>query len=269
MSMTFRLDGKVAIVTGAGQGLGAASARIMAEQGATVVVGDINGATAEETAAAIRAQGGKATAKTMDASKEPSVRDLIETTHRTHGRLDILHNNAGGSFIEPDELVVDMSQEAWDQTMTMNLSSALWGIRHAVPLMIAGGGGSIINTVSAAATFAQSNRGAYGVAKAGVASLTRYIAVQYGRKNIRCNGIAPGLILSPRAFTVMSEPMRKAITKHATTPRAGKPEDVGYLAAFLASEASAYINGQVILLDGGVGVHFPHDADVLEMTGGV
>src|SRR5690242_16435756 len=109
--MTFRLDGKVAIITGAAQGLGAASARIMAEQGATVVLGDINAPLVEKTAAAIRATGAQATAVAMDASKEDSVRALIEGTHRTHGRLDILHNNAGGSFVEPEKLAADMSED--------------------------------------------------------------------------------------------------------------------------------------------------------------
>ena len=265
--MSFRLDGKVAIVSAAAQGIGAASARIMAEFGATVVLADMNEAGAKETAAAINAAGGKASARFLDARDEKSVREMIVETHKTHGRLDILHNNAGGTYPDRDGLAADVTQDTWNEIFAWNMDSTNWGCRYAIPLMVAGGGGSIINTISCAADFAQSIQTAYGAAKGAVASYTRYVAVQYGRKNIRCNGISPGLILTPHAIEKMPEPVRRELIKHTTTPRLGKPEDIGNLAAFLASDASGYINGQVITVDGGVSARFPHDAGMLDVMG--
>jgi NAD(P)-dependent dehydrogenase (short-subunit alcohol dehydrogenase family) len=265
--MDCRLDGKVAIVTAAAQGIGAASARIMAERGAIVVLADLNESLAKETAAAITKAGGIASGVALDARSEKSVRTMIEYTHRTYGRLDVLHNNAGGSYPERDRLVVDTSQDLWDEVFAWNMGSTNWGCRYAIPFMIAGGGGSIINTVSTAAAFAQSTQTAYGAAKGAVASYTRYVAVQYGRQNIRCNGIAPGLILTPHATQVVPETARITLFKHTTTPRLGKPEDIGNLAAFLASEAAGYINGQVITVDGGLSARFPQDAEMVEMNG--
>jgi NAD(P)-dependent dehydrogenase (short-subunit alcohol dehydrogenase family) len=265
--VAFRLDGKVAIVTAAGQGIGAASGSIMASLGATVVVADINEKGAQETAKAINAAGGKASAAYMDARQEASVRSLIEDTHNKYGRLDILHNNAGGTWLDRDRQAADIAQDAWDEIFAWNMDCTHWGCKYAIPLMIAGGGGSIVNTVTAGAAFAQSNQIVYGTAKAAVASYTRYVAVQYGWRNVRCNGVAPGLILTPHATEVMSKEFLNGICKHTTTARVGKPEDIGYAVAFLASDVAGYINGQILTVDGGVSVRFPHDAGVLEMQG--
>jgi NAD(P)-dependent dehydrogenase (short-subunit alcohol dehydrogenase family) len=265
--MSFRLDGKVAVISAAAQGIGAASARIMAELGATVVLADKNEAGAKETAASINAAGGKASARYLDARDEQSVRAMILESHKAHGRLDILHNNAGGTYPDRDGLAADVSQDTWNEVFAWNMDSTNWGCRYAIPLMIAGGGGSIINTISCAAGFAQSTQTAYGAAKGAVASYTRYVAVGYGRKNIRCNGIAPGLVLTPHAMEKVPEPVRRELFKHSTTPRLGKPEDIGNLVAFLASDAAGYINGQVINVDGGVSARFPHDAGMLEILG--
>lgn len=265
--MSLDLSGKVAIVTAAGQGIGAASARIMAERGARVVVADMNETGAKEIAAAINAAGGRASAMPLDARIESSVRAMIEETHKAHGRLDILHNNAGGTYPGRDLPAADVSEDTWKEIFAWNMDSTHWGCRYAIPLMLKGGGGSIINTVSTAAAFAQSTQTAYGAAKGAVASYTRYVAVQYGRKNIRCNGIAPGLVLTPRAFEATPEAWRSALFKNTTTPRLGKPEDIGELAAFLASDAAGYINGQVITVDGGVSIRFHHDVDQCEILG--
>ena len=265
--MSLNLKGKVAIVSAAGQGIGAASARIMAERGATVVVADLNEAGAKETAAAINSAGGKASAMFLDARSEDSVRAMIEETHKAHGRLDILHNNAGGTYPDRDLLAAEISEDTWREVFAWNTDSVHWGCKYAIPHMITAGGGAIVNTVTCGAYFAQSTQTAYGASKGAVASYTRYVAVQYGRKNIRCNGIAPGLILTPHAVEKMPEAVRNAIFKHTTTTRLGKPEDIGELAAFLASDASGYINGQVIAVDGGVSARFPHDAEMCEIMG--
>ena len=263
--MARKLENKVAVITAAGQGIGAASARIMAEQGAAVIVADINEAGARETAKAICDAGGRALGLALDVRDERSIKSVIETAHREFGRLDILHNNAGGCDGTGDHTSIDIPQDTWNNTLSFTLNSVFWGCRHAIPLMIAGGGGSIINTVSAAANFAQSVLVAYGTAKAAVAGLTRHVAVQHGPQNIRCNGISPGLILSPGVKAVMPPAIQKAILKHVPTPRGGKPEDIGHLAAFLASDDASYINGQVISVDGGIGVRFPHDAEMAEL----
>jgi NAD(P)-dependent dehydrogenase (short-subunit alcohol dehydrogenase family) len=266
--MSFRLDGKVAIVSAAAQGIGAASARIMAEFGAIVVLADKNETLANETAAAINAAGGKASARFFDARDEKSVTALITETHKTYGRLDILHNNAGGSYPDRDGLAADIIEDTWKEVFAWNMDSIHWACRCAIPLMVAGGGGSIINTISTAAAFAQSTQTAYGASKGAVASYTRYVAIQYGRKNIRCNGISPGLVLTPHAIEKMPEPVRSELFRHTTTPRLGKPDDIGNLAAFLASNAAGYINGQVITVDGGVSARFPHDAGMVELMDG-
>jgi NAD(P)-dependent dehydrogenase (short-subunit alcohol dehydrogenase family) len=264
--VNYNLDGKVAIITAAAQGIGAAGAQIMAESGATVVLADINESLAREAAAAITRAGGKASAIHFDARDEKSVRAMVEQTHRTYGRLDILFNNAGGTYPERDGTAADMSDDTWREIFAWNMDCTHWACRSAIPLMIAGGGGSIVNTVTTAAAFAQSTQTAYGAAKAAVASYTRYVAIQYGRQNIRCNGVSPGLTMTPHVLAAMPEAVKNAIAMHTTTPRLGKPEDQGHLAAFLASDASAYINGQIITVDGGVSARFPHDADLLAIS---
>ena len=266
-NMSLDLTDKVAVLTGAAQGIGAASAQIMAARGATVVVADINEAGAQCIADAITAAGGRASAIRLDAREQESVRTMIEGTHKTRGRLDILHNNAGGSYPDSDLAAADVAQDIWDDVFAWNMDGTHWGCKYAIPLMIADGGGSIINTVSCAAAFAQSMLTAYGAAKGAVASYTRYVAVQYGRKNIRCNGIAPGFIVRPQAAERKSVAMRQSLAKHITTPRVGQPEDIGELAAFLASDAAGYINGQIITVDGGVSARFPHDVDMCELMG--
>jgi NAD(P)-dependent dehydrogenase (short-subunit alcohol dehydrogenase family) len=202
----------------------------------------------------------------FDARNQESVCAVIDYAHRTYGRLDILHNNAGGSYPERDRKVVDSKWDVWEEVFAWNMYSTHWACQAAIPLMIAGSGGAIVNTVTAGAFFAQSTLTAYGAAKGALASYTRYVAVEYGCKNIRCNGVAPGLILRPASKLPQS--VHEAIGKHTTTPRLGKPEDIGNLVAFLASDAAGYINGQIILVDGGVSVRFPHDAEMVQITGG-
>jgi NAD(P)-dependent dehydrogenase (short-subunit alcohol dehydrogenase family) len=265
--MSRDLSGRVAIVTAAAQGIGEASARIMAAHGAAVVVADINEPGAKKVAESIVADGGRSSAVRMDARDEASIREMIEGAYKSYGRLDILHNNAGGTDPLKDSQAVEMTNDVWRDVFAYNMDSVHWGCKYAIPFMISGGAGAIVNTVTGGAYLGMSNQIAYGTSKGGVASYTRYIAVQYGHKNIRCNGIAPGLILTPNAQAVLSEPIIKALSKHKTTTRLGKPEDIGELAAFLASDAAAYINGQVIRVDGGAGIRSSHDADLREIMG--
>jgi NAD(P)-dependent dehydrogenase (short-subunit alcohol dehydrogenase family) len=257
-----RLDGKVAIVTGGASGIGAATARIMAEEGARVVVADRALEPAQAVAEAIARQGGTATAIAFDATEEASIRELVARTKATYGALHVLHSNVGATDIAKDLTVTELDLDTWDWVFKLCLKSVLIGARCAIPLMLEAGGGSIINTASGAGAAGSNTNTAYGVAKTAVMSLTRYIATQYGHQNIRCNCVSPGVILTPAVARAMPQPVVDIYARHTLTTRLGKPEDIGHLVAFLASDAAGYINGEVIAADGGLMAHLPVTAEL-------
>jgi NAD(P)-dependent dehydrogenase (short-subunit alcohol dehydrogenase family) len=256
-----RLNGKVAIVTGGASGIGQATAKILAAEGAKVVVADFNEAGASEVVAAIRASGGTAAAIGLDATNADSVRAMVEFARSQYGALHILHNNVGGTDVTKDLTVVDLDLDCWDKVFTLCLKSVLMGCKFAIPLMIESGGGSIINTASMSGTAGDLANTAYGVAKTGVMSLSKYVATQYGAQNIRCNAVAPSVVMTPAVEQFMPEPMLNSFKKHTLLPRLGKPEDIGYLVAFLASDEAGYITGQTLIADGGLSAHLPTTAD--------
>jgi NAD(P)-dependent dehydrogenase (short-subunit alcohol dehydrogenase family) len=243
-----RLNNKIAIVTGAASGIGLETAKILAREGAAVVVADFNEAGAQSVAAEINAAGGRAIATALDATSADSVRAMIELTRTTFGALHILHNNVGATDVTKDLNVVDLDLDTWDRTFAICLKSVMMGCKFGIPLMLESGGGSIINT-------------AYGVAKTAVMSLTKYVATQFGDKNIRCNTVSPGVIMTPAVEKLMPQPMIDAFIKHTLVPRLGKPADIGELVAFLASDAAGYITGQNIQADGGLITHLPNTAE--------
>jgi NAD(P)-dependent dehydrogenase (short-subunit alcohol dehydrogenase family) len=256
-----RLEDKVAIVTGGAGGIGSATARRLASEGARVVVADINLPQASEVADSIGAQ---TLALAYDAGDVASIKDLVEATVRHFGRLDILHNNAAITSAQvqaQDTTVVDIPFEIWDRTLQVNLKSYMAGCKYALPHMLAGGGGAIINTASGSGSHGDLARVAYGTSKAAIINLTRYVATQHGRDGIRCNAISPGLILTAASEKAVPELLRM-ISEHVSTPRLGRPEDVAALVAFLASEDAGYINGENITCDGGMCAHQPHVADL-------
>jgi NAD(P)-dependent dehydrogenase (short-subunit alcohol dehydrogenase family) len=259
-----RLQGKVCIVTGAALGIGRASAKLMAAEGARVVVADLDGAGAETVAAAIRDGGGDALAVQMDALQEDSVRAMVETAHRSYGRIDVLYNNVGFTDGKRDSTVLDMDWDYWDTVMRLNLKSTVHATRCTLPLMIAGGGGSLINTASMAAVYGMTQPTAYATAKSGLFAFSRSVAVQYGAKGIRCNTIAPGMIMTTRAPNWPAK-LKDIYTKHTPVPRFGQPEDIGHLAVYLASDESGYVTGQVFEVDGGLGIVAPTTADMREL----
>ena len=260
-----RLSGKVAIVAGAAFGIGRATATIMAREGAKVILGDYDADAAASAAEAIRSGGGEAHSIYFDATREESVRELIAKTRERHGRIDIMHNNVGGTEPGKDIDVVEMDLGAWDRILKLTLHSAMYGCRHVIPVMLETGGGAIMNTASMAGAIGDAGLTAYGAAKAGVINLTRYVATQYGRRNIRCNAVAPGLILTERANEAVSPPIQKIFEEHNLVPRNGRPEDIGNAVAFLASDDAAFITGQVLAVDGGMFIHNPTLVDMTKL----
>ena len=254
------LNEKVAVVTGAASGIGRATALLLAAQGAAVAIGDIAVGGARETAAAIDQRGGRALAVECDVTSPDAVRALIDETVTRFGRLDVLVNNAGAVGPETygrDTNVVDVDLALWDHIFDVNLRGVMLGCRFAIPHMIAGGGGSIVNVSSIDALTGRWGQVAYGVSKAGVNALTQYVATTHGRDQIRCNAVAPGLIMSPVAEAAYSARDRHVSSSNRLIARAGTPDDVAGMIAYLASDLSSFVTGQVIVIDGGTLCHHP------------
>ena len=253
-----RLEGKVAIVTGGGGGIGGASAKALAREGATVLVVDIDEGTAAEVVERIRTAGGDAAAWRADLSDEAQVVAVVEDTISRLGRLDVLHNNAAltdSDFLHRDTAVTELSLEVWERTLAVNLRSQMLMCKHAVPMMVRGGGGSIVNMSSGASLKGDRTRTAYGVSKAGVNALTMYVATSHGKKGIRANTILPGLVLTDAVRAHLDEAMLAGLGKATLTPYVGQPDDIAEVVVFLASEESRYITGQMIAVDGGMSAH--------------
>ena len=257
-----RVEEKVALVTGGASGIGLASAQLLAKEGAKVVIGDFNVEGAKAAAEEIKASGGEATGVFLDASKEESIKDAVEFTVNTYGSLTVMFNNVGLTNIQKDLDVVNIDLDEWDRLVNVNLKSVLLGARFAIPYMQKAGGGSIINTASTAAVAGDSIRSAYGASKTAVTGLTRYIATQYGKDNIRCNSIAPGLILTPAAEKNLPEAVREIFMKYNALPYHGEPEDIGNTVLFLASDESKFMTGQLLVVDGGHYMTSPTISDV-------
>jgi len=256
-----RLEGKVAIVTGGAGGIGGASCRKLAGEGASVVVADINLDGATEVAEGITGSGGVALAVAVDLADEGRVASLVASAVDAFGRLDVLHNNAAlteSDFLTRDTAVTELDLEVWDTTIAVNLTSQMLTCKHAIPEMIKGGGGSIINMSSGASLSGDRVRTAYGVSKAGVNTLTMYVATSHGKKGIRVNTIVPGLIITDAVRSHIPPNALEHLSRSTLTPQLGEPDDIGDLVVFLASDESRYITGQMIAIDGGMSVHAGH-----------
>jgi NAD(P)-dependent dehydrogenase (short-subunit alcohol dehydrogenase family) len=267
-----RVQDKVAIVTGGGSGIGRAAARRLAAEGALVAVVDIDGTRAEAVAGEIVEAGGTARAVTADVGDPDAVAAMVDTTVSAFGRLDILHNNAARldpDHMQHDGLVADLDVDHWDATMRVNLRGYVLGCKYALPHMIEGGSGSIVNTSSQAATHGDLRMSAYAMAKGGVNTLTRYVATQYGKAGVRCNAIMPGIVLTEAMLSdeEAAAGIQALLGRHTVTPWLGTPDDVANLVLFLASDESRYITGEVIGIDGGFSAHQATYGDLTGLMG--
>ena len=256
-----RFAGKVAIVTGAGSGIGQATARVLAADGARVTVADVNDNAAAATVASITDAGGTARAQHCDVSDETMVAALVADTVAAYGGLDVLHNNAAAlDQNRNDQDVVTMDLATWDRVMAVNLRGPLLGCRFAIPAMLERGGGAIVNTASAAAFYGSRTLAAYGTSKAGVVALTKYVATAYGDRGIRCNAVAPGVVVPRDAQELLGGPMGDRLRRYTVSHVAGRlgyPEEIAEAVAYLASDAAAFVTGEVLRIDGGFTAHDP------------
>jgi NAD(P)-dependent dehydrogenase (short-subunit alcohol dehydrogenase family) len=242
-----RIEGKVAITTGAGSGIGRATAIRFAAEGAKVIVADITGAE-DETAKAI---GGDAIAVHADVSNSSDVRSMVGFARSHFGRLDVIFNNAGIEGAQAP--TADCTEENFDRVISVNLRGVFLGMKYAIPLMIESGGGSIINNASVAGLVGFRGIPAYCASKGGVVQLTKTAALEYATQRIRVNAICPGVIWTPmvQRFTAGSAEAEAAFRAMEPVERFGTPEEIASMALFLASDESSFITGAALAVDGG------------------
>lgn len=242
------LDNKVALVTGAGSGIGLAVAHSYAKEGAKVIVSDINEEHGNKAAEDIKAQGREASFVKADTSKPEEVEALVKRTVEIYGRLDIACNNAG--IGGEQALTGDYSLESWRKVLSINLDGVFYGCKYELEQMEKNGGGIIVNMASIHGAVAAPLSSAYTSAKHAVVGLTKNIGAEYGQKNIRCNAVGPAYIETPLLENLDSE-MKKALVAKHPMGRLGKPEEVAELVLFLSSEKSSFMTGGYYLVDGG------------------
>ena len=248
-----KLERRVAVITGAGSGIGRAMALRFAGEGARILAADLNGDAAAETAAQIGAAGGDAAAQTVDVTQPEQVQAMIAAAQQRYGRIDILCNNAGiGSTTD----VVECDPDEWDRVMTVNVKSVYLGCKYVIPLMLEQGGGVIINTASVAGMVGIVKRASYSASKGAVIALTRQVAIEYVEQGIRVNCLCPGTVDSPwvgRLLASADDPVaaRGALVARQPIGRLGTPEEIAAAALYLASDDAAFITGTGLVIDGG------------------
>ena len=245
--MSGRLNGKVAIVTGGANGIGAATATLMVAEGAQVVIGDVD----DERAAALAEQlGTAAVSHHADVRKESDIATLVEAAIYRFGRLDVLHNNAVAA-LDADTDTVNTPDATWQEMFEVVIMAAVHGCRHAIPVMQRTGGGSIVNMSSGAARAATGSKIAYGTMKGGLETLSLYTANRYGVDGIRSNIVAPGFVLTDGTREIFDDASIERFASMSAAGRLCTPEDVAEVVVFLASDESRYVSGQVVSVNGG------------------
>lgn len=258
MAGSVRLEGKVAFITGAGAGIGRASAKLFAEEGASVVIAEKNAEAGALVAKEIEAAGGRALAIATDVTDEASVERAVAAAIERFGAIHVLFNCAGGS-IPQDGPVADVDLAVWDHTIGLDLKGTLLCCRHVIPKIIEAGGGSVVNSGSVVALMGHPIH-VYAAAKGGVLSLTRSLASTYGRQKVRVNAICPGLVLSDRIKSrmgngLMEQAASSGLSLEALPFALGEPIDIARVALFLASDESRMIHGAIIPAEGGMSAY--------------
>jgi NAD(P)-dependent dehydrogenase (short-subunit alcohol dehydrogenase family) len=248
-----RLQDKVALITGAGSGIGRETAFLFAREGASVVVVDINDAAGKETVSIIEAARGKAAYVHANVSKAADCEKMVQTAETTYGKLNILFNNAGISHIKDDD-AINTDEAVWDLTMDINLKGVFLGCKYGIPALRRAGGGSIINTASFVAILgAATPQLAYTASKGGVLSMTRELAVIHARENIRVNALCPGPLRTELLMKYLdTEAKRQRRLVHIPMGRFGEAKEIAQAVLFLASDESSFMTGATFMVDGGI-----------------
>ena len=253
-----RLQDKVAVITGAGGGMGRIASLMFAAEGAKVVAAEFGEEAGTETVRMVRKAGGEASFVKVDVSTEAGAKAMVDHAVATYGRVDVLYNNAG-IMPEADHSVIDTDVDTWDKGMAVNVRGVFLGCKHAIPVMIEQGSGSIINIASFVALLGCSvPQDAYTASKGALLALTRSLAVQFGPKGVRTNAICPGPVETPLLmdWLVKDEEAKKIRLARNPTGRFGKPEEIVYMAMYLASDESRWTNGAQLVVDGGISVNY-------------
>ncbi|MWV42429.1 glucose 1-dehydrogenase [Paenibacillus sp. HJL G12] len=249
-----KLQDKVAVITGAGSGMGKEMALLFGREGAKLVLADISQATLDQVVAEVKDNGGSAVGVLANVAKEEDVQNMIDTAVNTYGSLDVLVNNAG--IMDKMTPVTDVTDELWERVISINATGPMRAIRKALPIMIKQGKGVIVNTASVGGLYGSRAGAAYTASKHAVVGLTKNVGFQYADAGIRCNAIAPGgvetnIMADAGDMNMESRGLKKAMSGAGFNPRNGQPSEIAKVALFLASDDSSFVNGTVITADAG------------------
>ena len=234
-----------------------ATTRRIVSEGGKVVIADLSQERADKLAAELTQAGADVRPIYFSATELQSCKELVDFAMKEYGQIDVLINNVGGTDPKRDLNIEKLDIDYFDEVFHLNLCCTMYLSQQVIPIMTTHGGGNIVNVASISGLTADANGTLYGASKAGVINLTKYIATQMGKKNIRCNAVAPGLVLTPAALDNLNEEVRNIFLGQCATPYLGEPEDVAATIAFLASNDARYITGQTIVVDGGLTIHNP------------